>query len=96
MNATTTSGNEHAGPNPGIVAIIYTALFNAGLYFVISLRAPEHVTASGTAVRPYFPGPWESAQTISAYFQDHAGAVLMCAFLQFGRRFPLACLQPRW
>ena len=89
MNATTTSGNEHAGPNPGIVAVIYTALFNLGLYFVISFRAPEHVTASATAVRPYFPGPWESAQTISAYFQDHAGAVLMCAFLQFGAAIPL-------
>jgi len=82
-------GNAHAGPNPGIVAIIYTLLFNAGLYFVISLRAPEHLTASARAMRPYFPGPWESAQTIAAYFQGHSGAVLMCAFLQFGAAIPL-------
>jgi hypothetical protein len=81
--------NGHAGPNPGIVAIIYTLLFNAGLCFVISFRAPEHLAASATAVRPYFPGPWESAQTIVTYFQSHPGAVLLCAFLQFGAAIPL-------
>jgi len=81
--------NGHAGPNPGIVAIIYTLLFNAGLYFVVSFRPPEHLAASATAVRPYFPGPWESAETITAYFQTHAHAVLMCAFLQFGAAIPL-------
>ena len=83
---------KHLGPNPGILAIIYTLLFNAGLYFVISFRAPEHLAASATAVRPYFPGPWESAQTIVNYFQAHPKAVLMCAFLQFGAAIPLGLL----
>ena len=83
------SKNRHAGPNPGIVAIIYTLLFNAGLYFVISFRTPEYLAASATAVRSYFPGPWESAQTIATYFQGHSSAVLMCAFLQFGAAIPL-------
>jgi len=81
--------NGHAGPNPGIVAIIYTLLFNTGLYFVVSFRPPEHLAASAIAVRPYFPGPWESAETITAYFQTHPHAVLMCAFLQFGAAIPL-------
>jgi hypothetical protein len=82
-------GHWHAAPNPGIVAIIYTLLFIAGLYFVVSFRPPEHLAASVTAVRPYFPGPWESGETITAYFQANPHAVLMCAFLQFGAAIPL-------
>jgi len=70
--------NKHAGPNPGIVAIVYTLLFNAGLYFVISFTGG-----------PHFPGPWESSETIAAYFQGHSTAVLACAFLQFGAAIPL-------
>jgi hypothetical protein len=89
MNATNQLGRGHAGPNPGIVAIVYTLLFNAGLFFVVSFRPPEHLAASATAVRPYFPGPWESAQTIATYFQTHPHAVLLCAFLQFGAAIPL-------
>jgi hypothetical protein len=81
--------NGHPGPNPGIVALIYTLFFNAGLYFVVSFRPPEHLAASASAMRPYFPGPWESAETITAYFQAHPHAVLMCAFLQFGAAIPL-------
>jgi hypothetical protein len=80
---------KHLGPNPGILAIVYTLLFNAGLYFVISFRAPEHLAASQTSVPPDFPGPWESGQTIAAYFQSHPTAVLMCAFFQFGAVIPL-------
>ena len=89
MDTINNAKGEHLGPNPGILAILYTLLFNAGLYFVISFQAPEHLAASETAVRPYFPGPWESAQTIVTYFQTHPGAVLMCAFLQFGAAIPL-------
>lgn len=89
MQTTNTPKIKHAGPNPGIVAIIYTLLFNAGLYFVVSFRPPEHLAASPTAIRPYFPGPWESAETITAYFQTHPHAVLLCAFLQFGAAIPL-------
>lgn len=78
MNATNQSGQGHAGPNPGVVAIVYTLLFNAGLYFVISFTGG-----------PHFPGPWESSDTIAAYFQGHATAALICAFLQFGAAIPL-------
>ena len=78
MTTTNISNNKHAGPNPGIVAIVYTVLFNAGLYFVISFTGG-----------PHFPGPWESSETIAAYFQGHSRAVLACAFLQFGAAIPL-------
>ena len=89
METINATKGKHLGPNPGVLAIIYTLLFNVGLFFVISFRAPEHLAASATAVRPYFPGPWESAQTIVAYFQSHPTAVLMCAFFQFGAAIPL-------
>jgi hypothetical protein len=89
MEATIQHKLGHRGPHPGALAIVYTLLFNLGLYFVVSFRPPEHLAASSTAVRPYFPGPWESAQTIVTYFQTHSHAVLMCAFLQFGAAIPL-------
>src|SRR5262249_50061762 len=79
----------HRGPHPGALAIIYTLLFNVGLYFAVSFRPPEHLAPSPTAVRPYFPGPWESAQTIVTYFQTHSHSVLLCAFFQFGAAIPL-------
>lgn len=72
------SKGGHAGPNPGILAIIYTLLFNAGLYQVVTFTGG-----------PHFPGPWESGDTITAYFQSHPTAVLLCAFLQFGAAIPL-------
>jgi hypothetical protein len=89
MKTTILHKQGHRGPHPGALAIVYALLFNFGLYFVISFRAPEHLAASAAAVRPYFPGPWESAQTIAAYFQTHSHSVLMCAFLQFGAAIPL-------
>jgi len=79
----------HRGPHPGALAIIYTLLFILGLYFVVSFRPPEHLAASATALRPYFPGPWESAQTIVNYFQAHSHSVLLCALFQFGAAIPL-------
>ena len=78
METTNISNTKHAGPNPGIVALVYTLLFNAGLYFVITFTGG-----------PHFPGPWESSETIAAYFQGHSRAVLACAFLQFGAAIPL-------
>jgi hypothetical protein len=89
MTTTIQHKRRYRGPHPGVLAIIYALLFNLGLYFVISFRPPEHLAASATAVRPYFPGPWESAQTITAYFQADPHSVLMCAFLQFGAAIPL-------
>src|SRR5262249_53896756 len=73
------SSVRHRGPHLGVLAIIFTASFNAGLYFVISFSANS----------PHFPGPWESADVITAYFQGQPRAVLMCAFFQFGSAVPL-------
>jgi hypothetical protein len=53
MDTINLPNNKHAGPNPGIVAIVYTLLFSAGLYFVISFTGG-----------PHFPGPWESSAAI--------------------------------
>jgi hypothetical protein len=61
-----------------MLAIIYTLLFNAGLYQVVSFTGGTH-----------FPGPWESGEVISAFFQNHSSAALMCGFLQFGAAIPL-------
>jgi hypothetical protein len=70
---------KHRGPNPGIVAIVFTLLFNTGLYFVISFSAGE----------PHFPNPRDSADVIATYFQGQPRAVLLCAFFQFGSAIPL-------
>jgi len=70
---------EHKGPHLGILAIVLTVLFNLGLYFVISFSPSA----------PHFPGPWESAEIITAYFREHSRDVLMCAFFQFGSAVPL-------
>jgi hypothetical protein len=75
----TAGSDEHKGPPLGMLAIVFTVLFNAGLYFVISFSPSQ----------PHFPGPWESPETITAYFRDHHRDVLMCAFLQFGSAIPL-------
>jgi hypothetical protein len=70
---------RHKGPNLGLLAIIFTLLFNTGLSFVISLN--------GTP--PYFPGPWEPTAVIVKYFQNQQHDVLMCAFFQFCSAIPL-------
>ena len=78
MDTIKTSSQGHRGPHPSIVAIVYTLLFNAALYQVISFTGG-----------PHFPGPWESSETITSYFQGHPNAVMVCAFLQFGAAIPL-------
>ena len=72
-NAIGTSLQYHAGPSLALLAILYTALFIAGLY-------PVTVFAG----MPNWPGPWEPASVIVQYFQTHAAPVLICMFLQFG------------
>ena len=62
-----------AGPHLGLLAILYTTLFIAGLLPVSTMGG-----------KPYWPGPWEPAGVITLYFQTHAGRVLSCIFLQFG------------
>ena len=78
MTATNIIANNHHGPHPGVLAIVYTLLFNAGLYQVVSFTGG-----------PHFPGPWESAEAITTYFQTYPKTVLICAFLQFGAAIPL-------
>ncbi len=67
-----------AGPPLGPVAAVFVLLFLAGLY---------PVTIFGG--RPFFPGPWESADTIVTFFQERSTAVLICAALHFGAAIPL-------
>jgi hypothetical protein len=72
------TGARHRGPHPGFVAVVFTLLFCAGLYQVVSFTGKLH-----------FPGPWEPASVIVSYFQARPTAVLLCAFLQFGAAVPL-------
>ncbi len=84
----TTNRIRHAGPPLGPVAAAFVLLFLAGLY---------PITMFGG--RPFFPGPWESADTIVSFFQTRATAVLICAALHFGAAIPLgiftACVVSR-
>jgi hypothetical protein len=72
------AGPHHPSPHLGALALVFTALFLTGLF---------PVTIFGG--RPYFPGPWEPASTIAAFFVARPPAVLLCAFLQFGSAIPL-------
>ena len=69
---------RHHGPHLGALAIVYTVLFNAGLYPVTIFADKVH-----------FPGPWESGEVIVSYFRTHPVPVLICLFLQFGALIPL-------
>jgi len=77
----TTPGTRRAqgGPPLGVLAVVFTALFLAGLVLGI-------VYAGGVA----FPSPFASAPDILAYFHDHQLAVQISAILQFGAAIPLA------
>ncbi len=70
---TTSKVVRFAGPPLWLLAILYTVLFNAGLFPV-----------TGMAGKPYWPGPWEAPGVIVPYFQTHTGPVLTCIFLQSG------------
>ena len=74
---------RHAGPHLGMLAIIYTILFNTGLCAVSAFGTPFGVK------QPYWPGPWEPSSVIVSYFQTHSTAALICIFLQFGALIPL-------
>ncbi|MFJ3877023.1 hypothetical protein ACIPW5_06145 [Streptomyces sp. NPDC090077] len=85
MTATTTAPqtrnrrDPQAGPPPGILAVVFTALFLAGL--VLSTLLADGDT---------FPSPFGSAATATAYFRDHSGAVRASGALQFAASVPLA------
>jgi hypothetical protein len=72
------TGPRHQSPPLGILAVVYTVLFCAGLY---------PVTYFGG--KPTFPLPWASAPVIEAFFEQRHAAALLCAFLHFGASIPL-------
>ncbi|MEV7612532.1 hypothetical protein [Streptomyces sp. NPDC089799] len=71
--------DHQAGPPPGILAVVFTALFLAGL--VIST-----LLADGSP----FPSPFGATDTVIAYFRDHAQATRVSGALQFAASVPLA------
>lgn len=77
-HSTLFTGARHRSPPLGILAVVFTALFCAGLY---------PVTYFGG--RPSFPVPWAPAHAVLAFFQQRAGAAVLCAFLHFGSAIPL-------
>ena len=64
---------RHQGPPLGWLATLYTVFFCTGLWFVTIFSG-----------RPYYPGPWEPASTIVAFFQARPDAAERCAFFHFG------------
>lgn len=72
------SGAAHPGPNPGVVAGVFMALFVAGLVPVTLLVGDTH-----------FPAPMQPPEQIVAFFRGEAGLVELCALLQFGSAIPL-------
>jgi hypothetical protein len=73
LKSPTTPVAVHRGPHPGMLAVLYTVLFCAGLYPVTLFYR-----------LPYWPGPWESATTIVPFFQTQGARVVLCLFLQLG------------
>jgi hypothetical protein len=69
---------RHAGPPLGVVATIFVLLFVGGLLPVTSFGGI-----------PFFPGPGEPLNVISAFFIARPSAVLLCAALHFGAAIPL-------
>jgi hypothetical protein len=74
-----TTPRTQAGPPLGVLAVVFTALFLAGIVLGV-------VFANGVA----FPSPFGSATDILAYFRDHQLAVRISALLQFAAAIPLA------
>lgn len=70
---TTVNRLKHPGPPLWLLALLYTVLFNAGLF---------PVTMYGGM--PYWPGPWQPAADIVSFFQTQSSRVLTCVFLQTG------------
>ena len=77
-HASTASGRHHAGPHPGLVAIVFMILFLAGLVPVTLLVSDTH-----------FPAPFQPPDEIVGYFREHSTRVALCAFFQFGAAIPL-------
>lgn len=70
---------SHRGPSLVVVALVFAGLFIASLVLTAALTGGRH-----------FPSPFEPATVAAAFFTEHAGAVRLSAFLQFGAAIPLA------
>lgn len=68
----------HHGPHPGIVAIVYTLLFIAGI-------AVSIIMTHGAP----FPLPYGPLEISQKYYQQFANAVNINSFLLFGSAIPL-------
>jgi hypothetical protein len=77
--SSTTRRRAQGGPHPGALAIVFAALFLAGLILGTLL-------AGG---KPY-PSPFGPTPEIVAYFRDHHLAVRVGGTLQFAAAIPLA------
>jgi hypothetical protein len=68
----------HHGPAPGIVAIVFAALFTASIIagFIFTGNTP-------------FPTPYTNVATIQYYFLTYGWLVKITAMLQFGAAVPL-------
>lgn len=73
---------RYAGPHLGAVAIAYVLLKVASVVPVSAFGMPFGVRP------PFFPGLLAPIDQVAAYFAAHAGAVSLCAFLQFGSAIP--------
>lgn len=72
------TASRHRGPHPGIVAVVYAALFmgSIGIYFLL---------AGGNS----FPRPYAPAADLRHLYLDYSSAVRANALLQFGAAIPL-------
>ncbi|MFD3469584.1 hypothetical protein ACFWWM_25035 [Streptomyces sp. NPDC058682] len=68
-----------SGPPPGILAVVFTALFLGGLVLSTLLAGGDP-----------FPSPFGDSDAITAYFLDHGDAVRASGALQFAASVPLA------
>lgn len=72
-------GEAQAGPPPGVLAVVFTALFLAGLVLSTLLAGGDP-----------FPSPFGDGGGIVAYFRAHTDAVRVSGALQFAASIPLA------
>ncbi|MFB7181496.1 hypothetical protein ACFCYI_27800 [Streptomyces sp. NPDC056257] len=68
-----------SGPPPGVLAVVFTALFLGGLVLSTLLAGGDP-----------FPSPFGGTDAITAYFRDHEDAVRVSGALQFASSVPLA------
>ncbi len=76
--ARTVDAPSHRGPSLGALSIVFVTLFMASL-----------VAAGVMTGGARFPRPFDPVELAHDYFTQHADAVRMAAFLQFGSAIPL-------